>query len=301
MDGHSIRTYVALRSLFCGLRGKFFQPTNTVAQVTVSPTTLSLIAGEVSTLSATALNSSNGNVVANITFSSSNTKIATISPGGQVCGGVWDSTFVVCNGSDALGNPISGSTTITATAQGVTSGPISVSVHPSVTSVSVTNLPPVGTCSSTAQTHQFNAQAFHNGVDVTSQVGAITWSSSDNTVVSVDANGLATAKVPGLGGIVANVGLVTSPAAFFKTCLPVQLILHLSGDTGAPTESATLNINDTKTLLVDMVDENGTFTSPAPVATFSDNSTVATVSGSVVTAISSGGSGICSLRSTQLR
>ncbi|HWS17972.1 MAG TPA: hypothetical protein VN223_08150, partial [Candidatus Elarobacter sp.] len=83
----------------------------TVAAVTVSPATISLVAGEVVSISASAVNSANGNVSTTFTFNSSNTKIATISPQGNVCGGVWDSAFVVCNGLDALNNPVSGSTT----------------------------------------------------------------------------------------------------------------------------------------------------------------------------------------------
>src|SRR6266478_722240 len=65
------------------------------------------------------LNSANTPVATTFTFNSSNTKIATISPQGNVCAGVWDSSFVVCNGSDAQGNPITGTATITATAAGV--------------------------------------------------------------------------------------------------------------------------------------------------------------------------------------
>ncbi len=270
--------------------GSSTKTNNVVAHVTVSPTSLSLVAGQVSSISATAVNSSNATVAATITFNSSNTRLATISPTGMVCGGVWDSLFVVCNGNDALGNPVSGSATITATAGGVTSGPASLSVHPSVTSVSV-DPPPAG-CSSIAQTHQFVAHAFHNGTEITSQVGTITWSVSDGTVAGVDANGLATARVSGLAGVIASVGQTTSPAVFFKTCMPVQITLHLSGDTAGPTESATLNVTDTKLLLADMVDENGVFVSPAPITTFSNNATSVTISGGTITAQSPGGAGI---------
>jgi hypothetical protein len=265
---------------------------NTVAVVTVSPASLSLVAGQVTGLSVSAVNSSNTSVNTTFTFNSTNTSIATISPGGQVCAGVWDSLFVVCNGSDALGNPITGTATITVTAGGITSGPVAVSVHQTITSVTV--VPPTESCFSIAQTHQFVAQAFHNNTPIPpDQLGPFTWSSSAANVASVDANGLATAHVPGITGIVARVGSTTSPAVFMKSCMPVLIVLHVNGDpAGVPTESVTMNVTDTKTVQADMVDELGTVTPNAPVTILSNNSTVATVSGTALTAQSPGGAGL---------
>ncbi|HEX4606479.1 MAG TPA: hypothetical protein VH724_20945, partial [Candidatus Angelobacter sp.] len=263
---------------------------NTVASVTVSPATISLVAGQVVSISASAVNATGNAVSTTFTFNSSNTNIATISPAGLVCGGALDSLFVVCNDTDPLGNPVAGTATITATAAGVSSGPVSVSVHPSVTSVTVE---PVGGCFSIAQTHQFKAHAFHNATEITSQVGNFSWAPSDGTVASLDANGLATARVPGLTGIVASVGSTTSPAVFFKSCMPVLIVLHINGDpAGMPTEAVTMNAADTKTIQADMVDELGTVTPNAPVKILSNNSTVATVSGTTLTAQSPGGAGL---------
>ena len=147
-------------------------------------------------LSVSAVNSANGTVTTTFTFNSSNTKIATVSPQGNVCAGVWDSAFVVCNGLDAQGNPISGTAIITATAAGVTSGPVTVAVHPSITSVTID--PVTEPCFSIAQTHQFVAHAFHNNTEITNQIGNFTWSAASPAVASVDANGLATARTPGI-------------------------------------------------------------------------------------------------------
>lgn len=276
-------------SLIAGCGGSS-SSNNTVASVTVHPTTISLVAGQVVTITALAVNASNNPVNTTFTFNSSNTNVATISPGGLVCGGVWDSLFVVCNDTDRLGNPVGGTATITATAKGVSSGPITVSVHPSVTSVTVD---PVGGCFSIAQTHQFTAHAFHNATEITSQVGNFTWAPSDFTVVSLDANGLATAHTPGITGIVASVGSTTSPAVSFKSCMPVTIVLHINGDpAGVPTENVILNAADTKTIQADMVDELGTVTPNAPVKILSNNSTVATISGTTLTAVSPGGAGL---------
>ncbi len=263
----------------------------TVAAVNITPATLSMVAGQVVGINASAVNSANTTVSTTFTFNSSNTGIATISPQGNVCAGIWDSAFVVCNGSDAQGNPISGTAIITATAAGVTSGPVAVAVHPSITSVSVD--PVTQSCFSIAQTHQFVAHAFHNGTEITSQIGNFSWVASAASVAPVDANGLATARTPGITAVVASVGSTTSPAVFFKTCMPVHIELHVNGDpAGVPTEAVTMNVADTKVVQADMVDELGAVTPNAPVTILSNNATVATVLGTTLTAQSPGGAGL---------
>ena len=263
----------------------------TVSAVRVAPESVSMVAGEVISLNVSAVNSANTTVTTTFTFNSSNTKIATVSPQGNVCAGVWDSAFVVCNGLDAQNNPINGTAILTATAAGVSSGPVTVAVHPSITSVTID--PVTQPCFSIAQTHQFVAHAFHNTTEITNQIGSFTWSASSPSVVSVDANGLATAHSPGITGVVASVGSTSSPAVFIKSCMPVQIILHVNGDpAGVPTEAVTMNVADTKTVQADMFDELGAVTPNAPVTILSNNTTVATVSGTALTAQSPGGAGL---------
>src|SRR6266849_1078056 len=118
---------------------------NKVTSVTVSPTSVSLNAGDVLQVSAAAATSTGGFVSnASFTFSSSNIGLITVSPTGLVCGGVWDSQFVTCNGKDGLGNPLAGMATITASSQGVTSAAVPVVVHPSITSITVAGACTVG-------------------------------------------------------------------------------------------------------------------------------------------------------------
>jgi hypothetical protein len=75
--------------------------------------------------------------------------------------------------------------------------------------------------------------------------------------------------------------------------MPVLLVLHVNGDpAGVPTEAVTMNVTDTKTVQVDMVDELGTVTPNAPVTILSNNATVATVSTTTLTAQSPGGAGL---------
>jgi hypothetical protein len=282
----------------------------TVTQVVLSPNSLSLVAGQVVPISASALNSSGNppSPLPTITFNSSNTSIATVNPGVSVnnppsiCAGVWDSFFIVCNGTDKLGNPVAGTTTITASAQGVTSVPMQVTVHPAVTSIVVDQAPVPG-CFSIKTTHQFGAHACSsatphdvgppcgpNGKEITSLIGPFGWASTNPSVGTVDSNGLATAGNPGVTGIVATIGTVNSPAANFRSCMPLQIILHINGDApGQPTESATMNVTDTRLIQADMVDELGVTTNSAPVTVTSVNTEIAALSSSNLTAESPGG------------
>jgi len=281
---------------------------NTVAQVNLTPAAVSVVAGQVAPLSVTAKDSSFVDVSTAFTFNSSDPRLVTVSPSGQVCGGVWDTTFVTCNGLDANGNPLVGSATVTATAAGVTSSPVVVTVHPGVTAVTITNDIPANSCFSANQTHQFSAHACSasatphdvtgpcapNAKDITNLVGAFTWNSTNFGAVTVDANGLATAHAPGLSQIIASAGSSSSPFVDFKTCMPVRLTVHIPGDPpGQPTESATINVSDTKTLEVDMTDENGTVVNNVPgVGLLSNNTAVATMIGTTLTGVSGGGAGI---------
>jgi len=285
---------MALVALFVSLAagcGGSKSANNTVAAVRVGSSSLSMVAGEVVTLNVLAVNSDNANVSTTFTFNSSNTQIDTVSPAGSVCAGVWDSAFVVCNGLDAQNNPITGTAIITATAAGVTSGPVTVAVHPSITRVTIDSV--TEPCFSIAQTHQFVAHAFHNSTEITNQIGNFSWSASAPSVASVDANGLATAHTPGITAVVASVGATISPAVFLKSCMPVLIVLHINGDpAGVPTESLVMNVTDTKTVQADMVDELGAVTPNAPVTILSNNSTVASVTGTALTAQSPGGAGL---------
>lgn len=271
--------------------------TTTVAQVTLTPSSISVVAGEVVTVSASAVNSS-GNAISpipTITFNSSNTQVATVSPGGLVCGGVWDSFFIVCNGTNAQGNPVAGTALITASSGGVSSAPSTATVHPSVTGITIKQISgnALPGCNSVKQTSQLKATVFHNGTDITSLVGPVSWSSSAAAVASVDANGVATAGAPGLTSIVASVGTVSSFFFNLKTCMPIQITLHLNGDpAGKPTESATMNVTDTLTIEADMVDEQGVTTNSAPVTILSNNTEIASVAGVTLTAESPGGASL---------
>ena len=316
MQHCSIRTAIIFAfGLFllavAGCGGGSSSSKNAVAQVSLTPASLSLESGQVSDpLQVKAVDSTGAAATTTFTFNSSNPSLATISPSGQVCAGVWDSTFVSCNGTTAAGAPLTGSATVTATAQGVTSGPVAVSVHPHVSSIVVDPVSTGTNCFSQKQTHQFVAHACStaatpfdasgpcspNAHEISDQIGEFTWSSTSPQVAAVDANGLATASIPGITGVVASVGSASSPATNFKTCMPVSLRLHVPGEL---TTSATLTLNPATTAQVeaDMTDENGTVVNGVPgISLFTNNTAVATVIGptttGTVTAVSSGVAGI---------
>lgn len=268
---------------------------STVAVVNLSPASVSIVSGQVAQLTVSASDTTGANALTTFTFNSSNPNLVTVAPSGQICGGVWDSTFVVCNGNDASGNPLIGTATITATAAGISSPPITVSVHPSVTSITVAaaTLTGANQCVSHGQTQQFTAQAFHNSTDITNLIGQFSWLSSNGTVAIIDSNGLATANSPGVAGVIASAGGVTSQSVPFNTCMPQSITLHLSSDpAGTVTKSAIMSVNDKRTLRADMIDINGTAISPAPVTIANNNPAVASLTGTSLTAATSGAAGL---------
>jgi len=163
----------------------------TVATIVLSPTSFSLNEGDVATLSATAENSAGTVVSADITFTSSNANIATISSGGLICGGVWDANIINCNAT--IGQAGVGQVTITATS-GTVTATATVYVHLKLDRLVITN-PPTG-CSSMGQAVSASASAYSTSApgcsqaspcDITSTVGPIAIASNDPTIVSTSA------------------------------------------------------------------------------------------------------------------
>jgi hypothetical protein len=161
-----------------------------IAKVLVSPTTISLNEGGVATLSAIAQNSDGAVIPADITFSSSNTAIATVSSGGLVCGGVWDSNIINCNATVGQGGV--GQAQITATSGGVNAS-ATVYVHLQVDQVQAV----VGSsCTTLGQPVPISGKAFSTTApgcspqapcDITSTVGPFTFGSNDALVAASSA------------------------------------------------------------------------------------------------------------------
>jgi hypothetical protein len=252
------------------------------ATVTISPSTASINRGSTISFSAT-VQDSGGTTLSGqtITFQSSNTSVAQIATSGLACGGTWDS----------LANPVvctpgaTGTTQITAVSGGITSAPVTLSVHGKVDTVvvspSVTN-----PCVSQGGTQQFTATAFSNGQDVTSTAGAFSWASTQTAVATVDANsGLATSVQPGQAGIFASAAGVNSLPATFTAC-PVQSISLVVQ--GSNATSFTVATGTTTTLTATAIDSSGA-TLTNPTLTFNRSApAVGTVSGSAFTSVAPG-------------
>src|SRR5271166_3407090 len=176
--------------LLAGCGGGSNSANTTVATIVLSPTNLSLNEGAVGSLSASAQNSAGNIVAADITFSSSNGNIATISSGGLVCAGVWDVNIINCNAT--LGQGGVGQVTITATS-GKATATATIYVHLKVDRI-VTN--PVSDCTSMGQAVNPSTSAFSTSApgcspaspcDITSTVGPIALGSNDLTIVATSA------------------------------------------------------------------------------------------------------------------
>ena len=98
-----------------------------------------------------------------------------------------------------------------------------------------------------------DTQAIHN---ITCQVGHITYTpQSSSSVVSIDANGIATAVQPGSTTILANSSNSGSgsTAGFFSTCPPASIALQNNGSSNP----ISVALNNTQTLTTTVLDTKG--------------------------------------------
>ena len=214
-------------------------PINTVtypvpASITISPAPyLSMEIGTYQSFAPSVLSSTKTSITEPVNYQSSNTAVLTVANNGLACAGSWDSLS-----SPAICTPGSvGVAQVTANAQGVSSPATTVYVHQHIDKVVVSFLPtpnqppPANPCYSVGQTANYQAQAFINGVDITSTVGVFGWQTSVTNVAAVNISDPAllpgqvqvTAKVPGLTPLFATIGNVNSLPINFTTC-PVQAI-----------------------------------------------------------------------------
>jgi len=160
-----------------------------VASVVIDPTSLGLALDETGQLEATALCAGDLPLDREITWSSSDEAVATVDETGLVTG------------------KAEGSATITAETEGV-SATAAVTVAGSVAEVVVT---PASFSILEGDTQQLTAEA--KDANGHALVRTITWSSSDETVATVDEDGLVHALLPGAATISATAEGVTGSAA----------------------------------------------------------------------------------------
>jgi YVTN family beta-propeller protein len=249
--------------------GKSGTATVTVQQhvnsITVTPDTTTLVSLGATVQLLAALQDANGNPVPGmtVTWSSSNTGVATVDAAGLV--------LAVANG---------GPVTFTATAGGK-SGTATVTVAQVVTSVAVT--PPATTLVALGSTVQLSAVPQDaRGNPVTGLT--VTWSSSNAAVAFVGPTGLVTAMAT--GGPVT----LTASAGGKSGTATVTVAQAVTTVTVTPPASTLGSIGETLQLTATATDANGTTVSGLPVTWSSSNATVASVSTTgLVTAVANGG------------
>lgn len=231
-----------------------------VATVTVSPSPLTMSVGQQTQLAAT-LKDAGGNVLngRTVTWSSSNTGVATVSAQG------------------VLTSVAAGSTTITATSEGK-SGTAAVTI--SNVAVGSVTVQPQGPSVVQGANIQLSAVVRDvNGNVVTDR--AVTWSSSSTTQAVVSPTGVVTGVAPGTVIITATSEGKSGTTSVTVTQLPVGSV------TVAPT-SASISASKTATFTATVKDSLGNVVTNRLVAWSSSNPAIATVNAGVVTGVAGG-------------
>jgi hypothetical protein len=233
------------------------------ASITLNPgPSFSLQLGSVVQFSATARNSANQAVNAAFTYTSSNPGVVDIAPNGAACGGTWNAPFYSICTPGGLGTANGEAVQIIATANGGSSPPTYVFVHPFISSIKITIVPPVNSpppacptqtalplacdlpfkpspnnsCLSQNQIVTLQATAYDSqGNDITASVGPFAWSQGSGSVAAVTPivtvtyynvptnQATVAAATPGQTEVIASASSVFSEPFVFETC-PVQCI-----------------------------------------------------------------------------
>lgn len=154
-------------------------------KININPTVnTSLALGGTLVFTASVQSTSGTTIATPVSYTSSDTSILNIAPGGVACAGHWDAAFTTCTPGAV------GVATVTASALNASSTPTLVYVHPPIDSITVTGillngLPVQEPCLSQTQTMTLEAHAFSQGADVTASVGPFTWSANNISVVTL--------------------------------------------------------------------------------------------------------------------
>ncbi len=215
---------------------------------------------------------------------------------GSLCAGTWNRNtgasipdYTVCTPAQSNGVAF-----VTTSADGVVSNPIPVFVHPIVTSIVLgpastncttdpasncinldqpsvcySGTPPAtsiaaydgNSCVSQGSTRQLVTRSYMgNGTatanNISCLVGPPQFSALNAAVVTVDANGVATAAQPGASTISANSSNASSTAGFFSTCPPASIVLSAQNQPNAATTPVSVNQNTTQALTATVLDAN---------------------------------------------
>jgi DNA/RNA endonuclease G (NUC1) len=189
-------------------------------KVTVSPLTATINAGAQQQFSASEVDGGGVPMSATLTWSSSNTGVATVDANGLATGLLAGTATITATANDG----VAGSATITVNAGGVAS----VAVSPATPSITGT------------ATQQFTATAFDAGGNPVTTT--FTWSSSDPTTASISAAGLATGTLNGgtttitamaSNGTTGSATLTVAPAPSYSGQVVISQVYGGGGNGGA--------------------------------------------------------------------
>jgi uncharacterized protein YjdB len=268
VDGSGVVTGVGPGSavITATSEGKSATSTFSIAQgavksVVVAPAPVAMVAGQTTQLAASARDANGGVVTGkSVVWSSSNTAVATVTPQGVVT---------------AVG---AGSTTITATIDGV-SGTSAVTV--SNVAVAKVDVTPQGPSVNTGSSAQLSATVTDaNGTVVSNRV--VTWATSNSAIATVSATGVVTGVLPGTATITA-----TSEGKSGSTTVTVTLVPV--GSVAVSPSSLSLTPSQTGTLSATVTDASGVVVTNRAVSWSTSDGAIASVSQTgVVTAVAPG-------------
>lgn len=183
----------------------------TMSSIAITPSSATLAKGLSTPLSATGTYSdgSTADITNAVSWASSDSAIASVDAAGVVSG--------VAEGSAG----------ITASSSGVTSSVSTITVNAaSLSSIEITPAP--ATCN-IGGTTTFSATAIYSDSSAGDISGSVIWHSSDNTVATINANGIATGQDSGttlisaeLNGITSNSAALKIPAGVWTTKAPLR-------------------------------------------------------------------------------
>jgi uncharacterized repeat protein (TIGR03803 family) len=191
--------------------GSGFVPPTVLQSITVSSSMISVAAGLTQQFTATGHYSdgSTQNLTSSVTWSSSNTSIATIASSGLAQGVSAGGPVTIM----ASLNSITGTAQLTVTAPML----VSIAVTPANPSVPATT------------TQQFTATGTYTGGSMKNLTGAVTWSSSNMAAATINASGLASALSAGTSMISAALGGVSGSTTITVITARVQVTKTFNG------------------------------------------------------------------------
>ena len=287
--------------IFCN-GGDSGETTGQVTTITLTPIVYGISLnfaeiGQINTPSSTDCKGASASIGSYI-YGTTDMTIADIQPNsGRLCGGTWNrnSGGGIPDYTYCIPTNKSGVAYISASADGVTSNPLPIFIHPVVTSivlggpssncttdpttaccplatVGAVTAPPylASSCLSQGSTAQLVARVFAgtgaNQTNISCLTGHLQYTvqgasslTAVSPVVSIDQNGVATANQPGSVLISANISNAASSAGYFSTCPPASIALAAPGalTSGTPTSPVVVNQNNPQPLQTTVLDTKG--------------------------------------------